>query len=57
MLGYRFRTFRTGANRFTEGFKASIMSKIGVGDCMGEGREWVCDTSIQLIVTIEFSMN
>ena len=41
MFGYRFRTFRTGANRLTEGWKASIMSEIGVGDCMAERREWV----------------
>ena len=34
MFGYRFRTFGTGASRLTEGWKASIMSEIGVGDCM-----------------------
>ena len=43
MFGYRFRTFGTGANRLTEGWKASIMSEIGVGDRMAERCEWVCD--------------
>ena len=57
MFGYRFRTFGTGANRLTEGWKASIMSEIGVGDCMAERREWVCDTGIELVVAIELSVN